>query len=43
MSRKGNVILLSQALNKEFCSDFSKEKDYRFEIEAHSLIDSTNI
>lgn len=43
MSRKGNVILLSQTLNKEFCSDFSKEKDYRFEIEAHSLIDSTNI
>ena len=42
-SRKGYVILLSQALNKEFCFDFSKEKDYRFEIEAHSLIDSTNI
>lgn len=39
--------MLSQTLDKKFCSDFSKEKDYRFEIrfeiEAHSFIDSANI
>ena len=39
----GKCRMLSQALDKKFCSDFSKEKYDRFEIEDHSLIDSTNI
>lgn len=31
------------SLGENFCSDFSKEKDNRFEIAAHSFIDSTHI
>lgn len=40
--QKGKSQMLSQTQHRKFCSDFSKE-DYRCEIEAHSLIDSTNI
>lgn len=41
--QKGKCQMLSQTQDKKFCSDFSKEKDDRFEMEVHSFIESTNI